>query len=319
MANPNFDEILTTTLNNHRDTLVDNVFTARPVAFFLKDAGNIKLVNGGAKRVEPIISSGNSTAESGNDYGGFDDYDTLALTAQTGITAAEYDWKQWYATIAISGMEEDKNAGEEEIIDLLEAKIMQAEETIIESMDDWLINGDGSSPYDKVPEGLEKLVKDTADTSIGGIDQTSDTWWAPGHTTTSAGALSLSLMRTGYNDVSVGNDQPKFILTTQALFEKYEGLLQPQERYHDTKTADAGFQNLAFKGAPVVYDANVVSGDMLFVNTRYLKLVGMKKTWFRPTKFTRPEDVDARYAQILCRGTVSCSNRARQGSIQGLT
>ena len=37
MSNPNFDQYLTTTLNNHRATLIDGVFEARPLAYFLKE------------------------------------------------------------------------------------------------------------------------------------------------------------------------------------------------------------------------------------------------------------------------------------------
>jgi hypothetical protein len=32
-----------------------------------------------------------------------------------------------------------------------------------------------------------------------------------------------------YNSVSVGNDHPDLLLTTQTLFEKYEALLQPRQ------------------------------------------------------------------------------------------
>jgi hypothetical protein len=60
--------------------------------------------------------------------------DTISTTAQTGISAAEYDWKQYAATVTINGMEEAKNNGEAQIIDLLEGKIFQTQETIIENM-----------------------------------------------------------------------------------------------------------------------------------------------------------------------------------------
>ena len=128
MSNPNFDALLSTTLANYRDQLTDNVFTARPLTYFLSDKGRIRMLNGGTKIVEPLIYGQNSTVAS---YSG---YDTISLTAQTGITAAEYDWKQYAASIAISGIEEAKNNGEQEIINLLEAKIMQAEESMREGL-----------------------------------------------------------------------------------------------------------------------------------------------------------------------------------------
>ena len=59
------------------------------------------------------------------------------------MTAAEYDWGQYAVTVTISGIEEAKNSGEEQIIDLLEGKIFQAQETVIQNMNSMLF-GDGT-------------------------------------------------------------------------------------------------------------------------------------------------------------------------------
>jgi hypothetical protein len=126
-------------------------------------------------------------------------------------------------------------------------------------------------------------------------------------------------MATAYNSVSVGNDHPDMVLTTQTLFEKYEALLQPQLRYTDTKTADAGFQNLLFKAAPVTYDVHCTAGVVYFLNSKYLTLVGHSGKWFQQTEFVRPENLDARYALIMCYGNLTCRNRAKQGKLTAKT
>ena len=313
MPNVNYDTILSTTLANHMPKLVDNIFSARPFVYFLKQAGQVRTISGGTKIVLPLLYGQNSTA------GSYANYETITLGEQTGITAAEFNWKQYAATIQISGIEEAKNNSEEQIIDLLEAKTFQAEETITEKFDQMFITSDGTGNSGKDWLGLAKLVKDSSSTNIGGINQITDTWWAPGHKNTTAGALTLAQMRTAYNSVAVGNDQPNVILTTQTLFEKYEDLLQPQERFMDSKTADGGFQNLLFKGAPIVYDEYVTAGDMYFLNTKYIRLVGHSDTWFKPTPFVRPNNIDARYAQILCYGELTISNRSRQGVLTAKT
>lgn len=311
MPNVNYDEILSTTLANHMPKLIDNVFSARPLVYFLKQAGQIRTIAGGAKIVVPLLYGQNSTA------GSYSSYDSIDITPQTGITAAEYSWKQYAATIAISGIEEAQNSSEEQVISLLEAKTFQAEETITEQMDDMFINSDGSGNSGKDWLGLAKLVKDQY-AVVGGIDADSDAWWASWVEGT-AGSLTLADMRSAYNSVSVGNDSPNMILTTQALFEAYEDLLQPQERFMDSKTADGGFQNLLFKGAPVTYDNYVSAGDMFFLNTKYIRLVGHSDNWFKPTPFVRPNNKDARFAQILCYGELTISNRSRQGVLTGRT
>ena len=310
-GNSNFDALLSTTLANYRSTLTDNVFTARPLTFKLMEKGRIRMLNGGTKIVEPLIYGQNDTVGS---YSGFD---TIALTPQTGISAAEYEWKQYAASISMSGIEEAKNNGEQEIINLLEAKIMQAEESLREGFNQMFF-ADGTGNGGKDWNGLANLVEATG--AVGGIDpaDSGNSFWASYEENTST-ALTLAQMSTAYNSVSVGNDHPDVLLTTQTLFEKYEGLLQPQLRYTDAKTADAGFQNLLFKAAPVMYDVHCPSGVFFFLNSKYITLVGHSGKWFQQTEFIRPEDLDARYALIMCYGNMTLRNRAKQGKLTAKT
>jgi len=311
MSNPNFDALLSTTLANYRDKLTDNVFTARPLTYWLSDKSRIQTESGGTKIVEQLIYGQNSTVAS---YSG---YETLSLTPQDGISAAEYDWKQYGASIAISGIEEAKNNGEHAIINLLEAKIMQAEESLREGFNQMFF-ADGTGNSGKNWNGLGNLVE--SGNTVGGINSATagNEYWRSYEENT-AGALTLLQMATAYNSVSVGNDHPDVILTTQTLFEKYESLLQPQLRYTDTKTADAGFQNLLFKSAPIMYDTHCTAGVMYFLNSKYIKLVGHSDKWFAQTDFVRPENQDARFALIMCYGNLVVSNRKKQGKLTAKT
>ena len=308
-ANSNFDNLLTTTLANYRSTLTDNVFTARPLTYKLMEGGRIRMLNGGTKIVEPLIYGQNSTV------GSYSGYETLSLTPQEGISAAEFEWKQYAASIAISGIEEAKNNGEQEIINLLEAKIMQAEESMRESFNQMFF-ADGTGNSSKDWNGLGNLVE--SGNTVGGINSSTYSWWQSKEENTAA-ALTLAQMSSLYNSVSVGNDHPDLLLTTQTLFEKYEALLQPQLRYTDTKTADAGFQNLLFKAAPVMYDVHCTAGVFYMLNSKYLTLVGHSGKWFSQTSFISPEDVDARYALIMCYGNLTVRNRAKQGKLTAKT
>lgn len=310
-VNANFDALLSTTLANYRDKLTDNVFTARPLTYWLSEKGRIRTESGGTKIVEQLIYGQNDTVKS---YSG---YETLALTPQDGISAAEYEWKQYGASIAISGIEEAKNNGEHAIIDLLEAKIMQAEESMREGFNQMFF-ADGTGNSGKDWNGLGNIIE--SGNTVGGINSATagNEFWRSYEENT-AGALTLLQMATAYNSVSVGNDHPDLILSTQTLFEKYESLLQPQLRYTDTKTAEAGFQNLLFKGAPIMYDVHAPAGTMFFINSKYLKLVGHSDKWFAQTDFVRPENQDARFALIMCYGNLVCSNRKKQGKLTAKT
>ena len=305
-----FDELLSTTLKNYVPKLTDNIFRARPLFYALTNGQTIRRVSGGTKIVVPVIYGTNSTAAS---YAGTD---TIPTTAQTGISAAEYDWRQYAATVTISGIEEAKNNGEAQIIDLLEGKIFQTQETIIENMNTMFwADGTGNGGLDW--NGLD-LIIGKPNTTLGGIDPTDgNSWWASTETDEDS-ALALKSMSNVYNTVSVGNDQPTIVITTQAAYESYEALLTTNVRYTDTDVAGAGFQNLLFKGAPVTFDGACTAGEMMFLNTKYLQLVAHSDVWFKPTPFVRPTNQDAVFSQLLCYGNLTCSNRSRQGYLFGI-
>ena len=311
-GNSNFDEILSTTLKNYVPKLTDNIFTARPLFYALTTGQTIRRISGGAKIVVPVIYGTNSTA------GSYSGTDTISVTAQTGISAAEYDWKQYAATVTISGIEEAKNNGEAQIIDLLEGKIFQTQEPIIEHMNTMVFgNGTGNSNKDWL--GLSALVGSTG--SPGGIDATdSDNDWWRSAVTNQGGALTIAAMATLYNNCSVGNDQPTIGITGQTQYEVYEALLEDQIRYTDTDVGDAGFQNLMFKGCPITFDGTLAGeGKLYFLNTKYLQLVAHSDVWFKPTPFVRPTNQDSVFSQLLCYGELTTSNRARQGYMYGIT
>ncbi len=54
---------------------------------------------------------------------------TLNISPSQVFTAAEYPIRQAAVAVSISGLEELQNSGEEAIIDLLESRIMNAEDT----------------------------------------------------------------------------------------------------------------------------------------------------------------------------------------------
>jgi hypothetical protein len=327
-GNPNFtNDILSTTLFNYRDTLEDNIFKANPFMYWLQRQDRFVREDGGEKLVVPLLGykpSVNQTTGIVRSYSA-DDTLNLPTSSQQLATAAEYPWQQFVASIMIMGIEEAKNAGTSRIINLLEARVKQAEMTITEQMDVMFL-GNGAGNSNKEWWGLLALV-DTANPSrgnFGNIDRSTDTWWQAGHKQTTAEALTLARMTTAYNTVSKGNDHPDLILTEQTLYEAYEALLQPQQRFTDTEAADGGFQNLLFKGATMFFDSNIALGNgystynptgavMFFLNSKYLSLVGHKDVWFSNTPFVRPTNQDIRVAQILSYGQLVASNCQRQG------
>ena len=320
-ANPNFDSLLSTTLDNYRKTIEDNIFNATPLLYWLKQKNRKTVLNGGAKIIIPLMYEKNSTVKS---YSG---YDPLDVTPQEGISAAEYEWKQIAGSITVSRSEERKNSGESQVINLLDSKIRQAELSLEDTLSTMLFS-DGTGNGGKDLMGLAALLKDTPTTgSVGGISRATNTWWRNQYTTgtktTTAYDNLLAAMRTVYNRSSKGSDHPDLILSDRDTFEGYESLLVTNERFQDQKTGDAGFENLKFKGATVLWDpacpGSTSDGRMYFLNSKYLSWVVDEQTDFTITPFVRPKDQDAKTAQILFMGNFVASNLQRQGVITAIS
>jgi len=313
MTDVNMGEMLTTTLKEYRDTLTDNIHGSNAVFYALKEADAIKIEDGGERIVEPLMYGKNETAGS---YSGYDELDT---TPQEGIDAAEFNWKQYSASISISGKQQRQNKGKKtKIIDLLQSKTDQAEMSLRNEMTTGLFS-DGTGNGSKDLTGLEAMVAGTGNI-YGGINSTTYDWWRA-YIDSDSVALSLLDMRTCFNTSSIaGKDHCNLIVTTQTLFEKYEGFFTavsdtnvaptfstPSEGAK--KIADGGFQMLQFKGQPIVWDESCPSGTMYFLNTKHMKLVVHEDANFETTDFQKPVKQDALVAQILWMGNLTCNRR----------
>lgn len=305
------DQVVSLTSQHYMGKLVDNVFSSRPFLWALQKNGRINNYHGTAIEVELMY------AKSAN-RGSYSGTDVFSTAAETGIGNASFDWKQYYTLVSFNGLELAKNSGKEAVLSLLKARLEQAEETISEELDEMLL-GDGTGNSSKDWDGLLKFVA-TVDNVVGGIDSTTSTWWDPQVTATAvADADLVSNMRSVYNSASEGNEHPTNIFTTQAAFEIYEDQIADQKRFQSDEMADAGFQNLMFKGAPIAFDTYVAAGDMYFVNLKYLDLAKLNDVWFKASEMLQPTNQDVQYKHIKSYGNLVVSNRKRQGALTSIT
>ncbi len=311
-GNVNFDSLLSTTLDNYRKTLTDNVFLSRPLLWWLTEKNSVRKLSGGVEIVEPLIYAEGQA-------GSYGEWDAISIVPQEGISAAQYPWRQLFATIAISGLEEAQNNGEEMVINLLRAKVMQAEETLKSKLN-VMLYGDGTGNSGKDFLGLAALIAD--DGSPGGIDATAlgnDFWQSVTGDATAMTAGGLrAILGTAYNSASNGNDVIDGVFTDQASYEVYESELTPNVRYQDVKSANAGFTSLMFKQAPVYWDRDCPTGAAYGLNSKYITLVGHSQRWFKQSPFSdglsaaaggNATTVDARYSIITSFGNLTVNNR----------
>ena len=126
-------------------------------------------------------------------------------------------------------------------------------------------------------------------------------------------------MTTMFNTLTIGRVAPDLLLTTQSIYEAYETSLVAQKRFQSDSVADVGFQNLTFKGRPIVFDRDCPTGLMYFLNSKYIKWVVHSDADFAPTEFVRPENQDASVSLVLLQANTTISNRRRLGVINTIT
>jgi|SRR5215471_8393469 len=292
-------------MHNYRKTLTDNIFGSLPLLEYLMSNGRVRTIDGGISIVEPLLLGPGEA----NSYG---PWQQLQVNAVAGISAAQYAWRQLYATIIISGLEEAQNNGKEQMINLVEAKVMQAEQTLRKLLSTMLYGtrGGAALPTDFTP--FTTLIDATA--ACGGITPAAapapeNQWRAPtwdAGTNTGTDALGAAITMPGtaltspYDGKELetclrhmfllasdgGSDHVDAIFSGAGWFEAYEASLTPQVRYTDTSKANLGFQNLLFKNVPLYWDPDCPTGTALGLNSKYIGLTLHSDRNFSQSPFT---------------------------------
>lgn len=314
MADVNLGVLASTTLQNYRETLADNIFKENVLMNHYKANGGVEYKDGGRQIVVPLMYGKNSTAMA------FSGADTLDLTYQTGIDAATYEWRYYDVSAVITLEDELKNSGKSQIIDLVKAKIMQAENSLKELINQDMFSGTAAS---KEIDGVETAV---GTGTYGGIAGGTYSWWQSYVNSTSE-VLAIDQIRTGMNTVNngAGGSKCSVMVTTQPLHEKYESLLAANLQHEVgssseiNRLGDAGFGRLGFRGVPVVYDEQVATGNWFFLNPKNSKIVIHKDADFRVVKKAEPADQHVSVQHIVTSLQFVVNRRKSLGKLTGKT
>ncbi len=331
-----YDAVLSSTIFNYRKTLEDNIATANAFMFYLmrrQASGYVSTTDIGERMQIPLMYQiGNADS-----YGG---YDTLNVDPIDGITSAFFQWRQASIPVSISGIEELKNEGKARIFNLLKGKIRQAELGIQDYFGQSILRGNGGSAIttpktssvngslfiDPIP--LLVAFDPTSSTVIGNINQSTSTWWRNQFLNSSATTYAgfLKELRKLNNNCSKGTGgMPNLHVVDQNVFELYEAALAAQHRNPSYQKADIPFDNIGFRGKPVVWDEFVpdaaggsatqstTSGTWYMLNTKFWQIQYHARRNFVPTAMKTPNNQDARVSHILWLGGAGVSNRRKQG------
>lgn len=322
MASPNLSEIVTTTIQSRSKTLADNVTQNNALLRRLNKRGNVKTFSGGNVILQEMQYAENST------YQRYSGYDTLNTAASDVITAAQYDIKQAATAVVISGLEEIQNSGPERMIDLIEARVSNAEATMQNN-----INADcystGTADGSKQIGGLQYLVADSPGTgAVGGIDPATWSFWQniSFDATTDGGAPATSANMQSYMNrvwlqVVRGTDKPDLIIADNNYYRLYWESLQAIQRITSDDNAMAGFTSLKYMDADVVFDGgyggDAPTNHMYFLDTRYIffrPYAGRNFVSLGGERMSINQDATVRL--IGWAGNMTMSNRRLQGLLK---
>lgn len=319
------DNLYTTTWQNMKSTLVDNIFDATPFWFWLKDKGKLRTVEGGRFISEPLVFDKSDNVKWTGKGG------TMPMNDKQILTIAKYDWRYLAGSIVRFGVDDQQNRGKNEIINFMNAKMENLKNALISEMELRLAGGSGavtgSGTLEDFPafDGLQTLVADdpTAVSSVGGIPQSTETWWrnkATDMTGVSFATLGVARMRTLLNNImnNLKMDQPDIIVSGQAPFEYYEDNVLDFYRITNNKLGDLGFQNIVFKGIPMIWTPSIGT-RMYFLNTNFLTFVYDPMMFFDMTEWKAiPNQINDRTAQTVTACQLTTSRRRAQGVLYNI-
>jgi hypothetical protein len=286
-ANSSVSDIIATTIQSRSGELADNVTNNNPLLLKLKSKGNVRPFSGGNVILEEIMYNDSSTNNT-NSYSGFE---TLNISPNSPISAAQFSIAQYASAVTISGLEMLQNAGKEQIIDLLEGRIKVAEAQLANRINVDLY-GNGTGNGGKNLTGLAAAVADAPTSgTYGGINRATWTFWqnqAFSGVTNGGAAVSAANIQSYMTQLAIklvrGTDKADLIVADNNYYNLYVNSLQAIQRVTDPEMAGSGFASLKFYGGGTSADVVLGGGigaqqpanHMYFLNTDYI--------FFRPHK-----------------------------------
>lgn len=268
-----YNTIAALALDKLSDKIADAISTANAALYFYKKSGNWESVSSGGNQLRKSVLYNLQSVRPLGSYG------TVNVNPVEGHTSVYYDWVQAAVPVSFSDLEEFRTSGSESIQSIVKAKFQQAKASLDDFMSRALLRGqgdiDGSSFTTALTSSIDgsvfidpltKLIAfdPTAALTVGGVAQATNSWWQNQYTDSAATTLAafeaeLRFLHVKCQRGGGGADKaPDFHITNERSYNVYEKALAIRHRVNDYKKADIPFENVLFKGAPVIPDELVV-------------------------------------------------------------
>jgi len=306
-----------------KGAVADAIYKMRPLLNKLRESGNLLSVNGGERLRVQFTYQEESTAMSyAND-------EPLDVTRQDNQTSAFFNWKEYAASIVITGRELAINkAAETQLFNLLSQRTEDATQGLQKKITTDIFS-DGTGNGSKDITGLEAMIETTpGTTAYAGVATATTAWQNQVQTTVGAAAVNLlPNMRTISNDaMEVGGMGPVAgnicYVTTQAIHESFIALHVPAQRYSPGETPDYGLKGVPFEGADVIWDPAITTAGLMYrLDLNHMGLYVHEDLNFSESEMglQKPINQHTLVSQIFFMGNLIADNRAKQGKLTGVT
>lgn len=336
-----FDSVFTQSLPNARKMLIDNIGAGNAFLHRCIDSDMYETTDGGTYFEEELMYA-LSPMES------YDGYDELTTAPTDGVTAAIYEWRQLATPVLYSMRELIQN--KRKLTDLVTTRLKQMSMGIEEGFATHFMQGSGAgalhTPKVNGVNGsssinpLPLLVKydPTTSTTIGGINQSTATWWRNKTKTSSLTSSSnqkqfLAEWLNIYNSCALGTGGPPDIcLVDQVTYELCSLVIH--DKYRQTGSdMEFPFTNIRLpfgngksllvldEKTPDVESGTLTYtyGTMYLLNSKFFKIKAIEGRDFEMLtdengkSFQKPINQDARVGHCAWMGQTVVNNRRKHG------
>ena len=337
-ASYTYSTIAALALDKLSDKIADAISTSNAAFYFYKKKGNWEGVKSGGRQLRKSVLYQLQTVRPLGSFG------VVNVNPVDSHTSVYFDWVQAAVPVTFSDMEEFQTSGSESIETIVKAKFQQAKASLDDFFTRALLRGQAdidttslttaiTSPLDGSTfiDPFTKLVAfdPTAALTVGGVDQSTNSWWQNQLYDSAASTLAafLAELRTLHVRTQRGGGgkfrSPDFHIVDERTYNVYERALALTHRNPSYDKADIPFENVAFKGTPVIPDqlvpdvkngsTTITDGSWFMLNSEFMGFAYDNSKSFKLGANVRPNNQLVTSALMPVRGTHWTNNRRKLG------
>jgi len=287
------DTLYSTTFAYSKRKWVNNIFLATRLLTFMASKKVVQ-PRGGTEWRLPVLMGRNNTVTV------IDEGGEVSTEGDDPVRIARYEPKIMVASVKRVFTFEHKNAGKEQLIDMVDTSIDVAKNEISQTIEEYLCGEET-----KGLTGFAGMIKTdpTASAEVGGINQSEQSWWRNQTYALQGDAadyLSKDLRHLSRLCSKFG-PTPDFVLTGGDVWEIIMDVLEEKHLFFDDEMKDLGWPDTpVFQHKPIVYSEEAPDETLRLVNSEDVKMFYDKALWFSLGDWIGAQTNVNRVAHIKC-------------------